>query len=127
MLFAHLKRILRLERLRLRGPNGARDEFLLAATAQNLCKMAKLKFYRLPLSQPTSSTQSAQNGRCLSSGLQTFLAAVVRLRDHLRFSAAGTRQGGTLGRDLATVVGIAMIAGVLSTQLYEAGAMVWLA
>jgi hypothetical protein len=36
MLFAHLKRILRLDRLRLRGPNGAKDEFLLAATAQNL-------------------------------------------------------------------------------------------
>jgi len=29
-------------RLRLRGPNGAKDEFLLAATAQNLRKMAKL-------------------------------------------------------------------------------------
>ncbi len=42
MLFAHLKRILRLARLRLRGPNGARDEFLLAATAQNLRKLAKL-------------------------------------------------------------------------------------
>jgi hypothetical protein len=41
-LFAHLKRILRLDRLRLRGPNGARDEFLLAATAQNLRKLAKL-------------------------------------------------------------------------------------
>lgn len=36
MLFAHLKRILRLDRLRLRGPNGARDEFHLAAAAQNL-------------------------------------------------------------------------------------------
>ena len=36
MLFAHLKRILRLDRLRLRGPSGAKDEFLLAATAQNL-------------------------------------------------------------------------------------------
>lgn len=33
MLFAHLKRILKLDRLRLRGPNGAHDEFLLAATA----------------------------------------------------------------------------------------------
>jgi transposase len=42
MLFAHLKRILRLGRLRLRGPSGARDEFLLAATAQNLRKLAKL-------------------------------------------------------------------------------------
>ena len=42
MLFAHLKRILKLDRLRLRGPNGARDEFTLAAAAQNLRKMAKL-------------------------------------------------------------------------------------
>ena len=42
MLFAHLKRILRLDRLRLRGPSGAKDEFLLAATAQNLRKLAKL-------------------------------------------------------------------------------------
>jgi transposase len=42
MLFAHLKRILKLDRLRLRGPNGAKDEFLLAATAQNLRKLAKL-------------------------------------------------------------------------------------
>jgi hypothetical protein len=29
-------------RLRLRGPCGAHDEFLLAATAQNLRKLAKL-------------------------------------------------------------------------------------
>lgn len=42
MLFAHLKRILGLNRLRLRGPLGARDEFHLAATAQNLRKLAKL-------------------------------------------------------------------------------------
>ncbi|WP_299844467.1 IS1182 family transposase [uncultured Jannaschia sp.] len=41
MLFAHLKRILGLGRLRLRGPCGASDEFLLAATAQNLRKLAK--------------------------------------------------------------------------------------
>jgi hypothetical protein len=42
MLFAHLKRILKLDRLRLRGPNGARDEFHLAATGQNLRKLAML-------------------------------------------------------------------------------------
>ncbi len=42
MLFAHLKRILGLGRLRLRGPCGAADEFHLAATAQNLRKLAKL-------------------------------------------------------------------------------------
>jgi IS5 family transposase len=51
MLFAHLKRILKLDRLRLRGPNGARDEFLLAATAQNLRKLAKL--IPMPSPQPT--------------------------------------------------------------------------
>ena len=42
MLFAHMKQIMGLNRLRLRGPNGANDEFTLAATAQNLRKMAKL-------------------------------------------------------------------------------------
>ena len=41
MLFAHLKRILRLGRLRLRGPRGAQDEFTLAAIAQNLRRLAK--------------------------------------------------------------------------------------
>jgi transposase len=40
MLFGHLKRILKLDRLRLRGMSGARDEFILAATAQNLRRMA---------------------------------------------------------------------------------------
>jgi transposase len=42
MLFAHLKRILRLGRLRLRGPRGAQDEFLLGAIAQNVRRLAKL-------------------------------------------------------------------------------------
>ena len=46
MLFAHLKRILKLDRLR--GPNGARDEFHLAAAAQNLRKMAKM----IPMTTP---------------------------------------------------------------------------
>ena len=52
MLFAHLKRILKLDRLRLRGPNGARDEFHLAATAQNLRKLAKL----IPEPAPIAAT-----------------------------------------------------------------------
>src|ERR1039458_3520731 len=42
MLFPHLKRILKLGRLRLRGPRGAQDEFTLAAIAQNLRRLAKL-------------------------------------------------------------------------------------
>ena len=44
ILFAHLKRILKLGRLRLRGLSGARDEFLLSATVQNLRRMAKWMF-----------------------------------------------------------------------------------
>mmetsp|Transcript_23509 Transcript_23509/g.41456 ORF Transcript_23509/g.41456 Transcript_23509/m.41456 type:complete len:114 (+) Transcript_23509:748-1089(+) len=43
VLFAHLKRILGLGRLRLRGPCGVQDEFTRAATAQNLRKPAKLR------------------------------------------------------------------------------------
>lgn len=42
MLFARLKRILRLDQLRLRGLTGASDEFTLAATVQNLRRLAKL-------------------------------------------------------------------------------------
>jgi transposase len=41
MLFAHMKRILKMDRLRLRGMSGAQVEFLLTATAQNLRRMAK--------------------------------------------------------------------------------------
>lgn len=49
MLFAHLKRILKLDRLRLRGPSGAHDEFTLAAAAQNLRKLAKVLFAPPPI------------------------------------------------------------------------------
>ena len=51
ILFAHLKRILKFGQLRLRGPSGAHDEFLLAATAQNLRRMAK------KLLQPKQDTE----------------------------------------------------------------------
>jgi len=44
VLFAHLKRILGLDRLRLRGLTGANDEFLLAATVQNLRQLAKTRY-----------------------------------------------------------------------------------
>ncbi len=44
VLFAHLKRIMNFDRLRLRGITGARDEFLLAATAQNLKKLAQRRY-----------------------------------------------------------------------------------
>lgn len=48
MLFAHLKTNLGFRRLRLRGMSGARDECILAATAQNLRKLAKLIAFAQP-------------------------------------------------------------------------------
>src|SRR6201996_2111027 len=42
MRFAHMKRIFKLDRLRLRGLSGAKDEVLLTATAQNLRRLVKL-------------------------------------------------------------------------------------
>jgi hypothetical protein len=41
MLFAHLKRVLNLDRLRLRGMSGATDEFTLTSAVQNLQPLAK--------------------------------------------------------------------------------------
>ena len=58
MLFAHLKRILKLDRLRLRGPNGAKDEFHLAAAAQNLRRMAKM------ISMPGAALACSAAGAC---------------------------------------------------------------
>ncbi len=49
MRFAHMKRIFRLDRLRLRGLNGVRDEVLLTAIAQNLRRLAKLLGCAQPL------------------------------------------------------------------------------
>ena len=48
MRFEHMERILRLDRVRLRGLSGVRDEVLLTATAQNLRRLAKL-LCRAPL------------------------------------------------------------------------------
>jgi transposase len=44
VLFAHLKRIMNFDRLRLRGITGAHDEFLLAAAVQNLKKLAQQRY-----------------------------------------------------------------------------------
>lgn len=56
ILFAHMKRILKMNRLRLRGMTGACDEFVLAATVQNLRRMVKLCAHPPPngwMSAPT--------------------------------------------------------------------------
>jgi hypothetical protein len=52
-LFGEVKHILGLTRLRLRGLTGARDEFLLAATVQNLKRLAKLTAIPPPKPVPT--------------------------------------------------------------------------
>jgi transposase len=52
MAFAHMKRIFKLDRLRLRGLNGARDEVLLTATAQNLRKLARYASRPPPVLNP---------------------------------------------------------------------------
>jgi hypothetical protein len=43
MLFAHLKQQFRFRRLKLRGLSGATEEFLLAATVQNLRRLIRLR------------------------------------------------------------------------------------
>ena len=53
MRFAHMKRIFRLDRLRLRGLSGAKDEVLLTATAQNLRRLVKF-LCRPPPSAPVT-------------------------------------------------------------------------
>ena len=52
-LFAEVKRILALTRLRLRGRTGAKDEFLLIATVQNLKRLAKHS--TIPPPQPVTA------------------------------------------------------------------------
>ena len=80
MLFAHLKRILKLDRLRLRGPNGARDEFLLAATAQNLRKLAKL--IPMPPIRPAADSRGARR-RSVTSSAQ-HLAPIIDFFNTIR-------------------------------------------
>jgi hypothetical protein len=74
MLFAHLKRILTLDPLRLRGPNGARDEFHLAATAHNLRKLAKLIPALAPIAAASMNLvlydRDTQNGLWVVFGVQ---------------------------------------------------------
>lgn len=67
MRFAHLKRILKLGRLRLRGPQGAQDEFVLAAIAQNLRRLASL-VARPPPAQALCIAQPLSCVECVRIG-----------------------------------------------------------
>ena len=71
MFFAHLKRILRLGRLRLRGPRGAQFEFTLAAIAQNLRRLARLVAETDPSRQIVATDQgggAAYHSDCMIQG-----------------------------------------------------------
>ena len=65
MLFAHLKRILKLDRLRLRGLSGAYDEFLL----QNMRKMAA---WLAPKATEAATTRRSELGGAYAPDLQPF-------------------------------------------------------
>jgi Transposase DDE domain len=86
MLFAHLKRILRLDRLRLRGPNGAKDEFLLAATAQNP-EAGEAHFRRPPspheAQRPNLTSQTTPANACRDRSRSGFFNKIGRRRSSL--------------------------------------------
>jgi hypothetical protein len=62
MRFAHMKRVFKLDRLRLRGLSGAKGEVLLTATAQNL---------RAPSQVPLSTAATDDSPLCGRSHLQS--------------------------------------------------------
>jgi hypothetical protein len=70
MCFAHLKIHHSFERMRLRGLSGARDEFLLAATVQNL------KTFGAPITRAT--TRPATSIVCLRSLMLASVACASR-------------------------------------------------
>jgi hypothetical protein len=82
MLFAHLKRTLRLNRLRLRGPRGAQFEFTLAAIAQNLRRLAKLTCRPPPRNLWTQCIACTRGAR-LKKQQQALLLGDKALRKYL--------------------------------------------
>ena len=77
ILFAHLKRIFRLGRLRLRGPCGAQFEFTLAATAQNLRRLAKLVVRPPPVTEARFAFSGNSAQRLFWTALRLEEAAAV--------------------------------------------------
>jgi hypothetical protein len=82
MLFAHLKRILRLGRLRLRGPRGAQDEFTLGAIAPEPPppRVQGLYFRRLPI-QDLGFTRLVLGTMELRRGLSNEQVHVLQAKD----------------------------------------------
>jgi Transposase DDE domain len=73
--FAHMKRILRLDRLRLRGLSRVRDEVLLTATAQNLRRVAELVCRATPRAVPTAPKTDSLTAKALGLGVPPTLLA----------------------------------------------------
>jgi hypothetical protein len=101
MLFAHLKRILKLNRLRLRGPNGVRDEFhLAAAMAQNLRTLGRYGVDRDELRQLSAHRCARDRRPAPPRLLQTRLLQPYRPFQPSRRPAGWLR---TVGRVVETV------------------------
>jgi hypothetical protein len=94
MAFAHLKRILRMGRLRLRGPTGAQDEFTLAAIAQNLRKMARLM--KVPQAAQTETDRKIEQKAKKSGSDQSSKPALLN-SSLLQHDLLGSRPCGALG------------------------------
>ena len=90
MLFAHLKRHLNLRRLRLRGLSGATEEFLLAATAQNLKRLARLRLAQgLDLDRRASSrSRPRMSSGPMARGPKTYILGAAFSTDIDRFPSA---------------------------------------
>src|SRR4029453_16389675 len=74
MRFAHMKRIFRLDRLRLRGLSGVKDEVLLTSTAQNLRRLVKF-LYRPPPLAPAACAAYPERQERIPKTLSDVLAA----------------------------------------------------
>jgi hypothetical protein len=84
MAFAHLKRNLGFRRLRLRGITGAADEFLLAATVQNLKKLVRFRPIARRWPHPARSEAENQNPKLSDEpigGRGTILSPSQSLQD----------------------------------------------
>jgi hypothetical protein len=104
MRFAHFKRILRLGRLRLRGPRGAQDEFVLAAIAQNLRRLAAL-VARPPPAEVSCALHCVESIRAGGSKPAAPNEMIDRPCNQLTFAIKSARNGH------AAVVALCLLSG----------------
>jgi hypothetical protein len=143
MRFAHMKRILKFDRLRLRGLSGAKEEVILTATAQNLRRLAKL-LCRAPPPQAAAclaqascqalltmpqllQTERGTNGRSNSPAIRSAKKSRVRntigersghrlaIAVHVRWSAVSFAHGAL--REVCSSVATKIMGGIRRENL----------